>query len=74
MAGETSLLSRHFALREPDEKVSASNQSKCFDFKCEIVGFKRKQNLWENHVLKGNLQMFPLLLGFESGEGYHQVS
>jgi hypothetical protein len=30
-------------------------------------------NLWKNHILKGNLEMFPLLLGLESEEGYWQI-
>jgi hypothetical protein len=40
----------------------------------KILGFKRKLNLWKNHTAKGNLEMFPLLLGLESEEGYQQVS
>jgi hypothetical protein len=36
----------------------------------KILGFKRKPNLWKNHVGKGNLEMFPLLLEFESEEEY----
>jgi hypothetical protein len=39
----------------------------------KILGFKRQLNLWKNHVVKGNLEKFPLLLGFESEEGYRQV-
>jgi hypothetical protein len=39
----------------------------------KILGFKRKLNLRKNHVVKGNLQMFPVLLGLESEEGYYQV-
>jgi hypothetical protein len=40
----------------------------------KILGFKRKYNLWENHVVKKNLEMFPLLLGLDSEEEYQQVS
>ncbi|PNF40330.1 hypothetical protein B7P43_G04518 [Cryptotermes secundus] len=40
----------------------------------KILGFKWKLNLWKNHIVKGNLEMFPLLLGLKSEEGYHQVS
>jgi hypothetical protein len=40
----------------------------------KILGFKRKLNLWKNHGVKGNLEMFPLLLGLQSEEGYQQVS
>jgi hypothetical protein len=41
----------------------------------KILGLKRKLNVWKNHVVKGNLEMSPpLLLGFESEEGYQQVS
>jgi hypothetical protein len=36
----------------------------------KILAFKRKLNLWKNHFAKGNLEMFPLLLGLESEEGY----
>jgi hypothetical protein len=39
-----------------------------------ILGFKRKPNLWKNHVVRGNLEMFPVLLGLESQEGYQQIS
>jgi hypothetical protein len=28
-------------------------------------------NLWKNHIVKRNLEMFPLLLGLES-KGYQQ--
>jgi hypothetical protein len=35
----------------------------------KILGFKRKLNLRENHVVKGNLEMFPLLLGLQSEAG-----
>jgi hypothetical protein len=40
----------------------------------KMLGFKRKLNLWKNHIAKGNIKMFPLLLGLESEEGYQQVS
>jgi hypothetical protein len=40
----------------------------------KILGFKRKLNLWKNHVVKGNLEMFSQLLGVESGGGYQKVS
>jgi hypothetical protein len=40
----------------------------------KIIGFRRKVHLWENHVLKGNVEMFPPLLGLESEEGYQKVS
>jgi hypothetical protein len=36
----------------------------------KIPGLKKKLNLWKNHVVKGNLEMFPLLMGLESEEGY----
>jgi hypothetical protein len=36
--------------------------------------FKRILNHWRNHVVIGNLEMFPLPLGLESEEGYQQVS
>lgn len=31
-------------------------------------------DLWKNHIAKGNTGMFPLLLGLESEEVYHEVS
>jgi hypothetical protein len=34
-----------------------------------ILGFERRLNLWKNHVVKGNLEIFPVLLGLESEEG-----
>jgi hypothetical protein len=40
----------------------------------KILGFKRKLNLWKNHVVKGNLEIFSQLLGLESEGGYQQVS
>jgi hypothetical protein len=40
----------------------------------KILGFKRKLNLWKNHVVIGYLETFPLLLGLEREEGYQQVS
>jgi hypothetical protein len=40
----------------------------------KIFGFKRKLSLWKNHILKGNLEIFPLLLGLESEEGYQEFS
>jgi hypothetical protein len=36
----------------------------------KILGFKRKLNLWKNHVVEGNLEMFAKLLRLESEEGY----
>jgi hypothetical protein len=39
----------------------------------KILGFKRKPNLWENHVVTGNLETFPLLPGLGSEEGYQKV-
>jgi hypothetical protein len=40
----------------------------------KILGFKRKLNLLKNRVVKENLEMFPLLLGYESEEGYQHMS
>jgi hypothetical protein len=54
------------SLQGPGENVLTSSD--------KILGFKRELNLWKNHVVKGNLEMFPLLLGLESEEGYQQVS
>jgi hypothetical protein len=53
------------SLQGPGENVLSSSD--------KILGFKRKLNLWKNHVVKGNLEMFPLLLGFGHEEGYQQV-
>jgi hypothetical protein len=73
MAGEISLLSRLFhhmnqlnkSLQGPGENVLISSD--------KILGFKRKLNVWKNHVMNGNLEMFPLLLGLQREEGYQQV-
>ncbi|XP_072909831.1 zinc finger BED domain-containing protein 5-like isoform X6 [Hemitrygon akajei] len=54
------------SLQGPGENVLTSSD--------KILGFKKKLNLWKNHVAKGNLEMFPLLLGLESVEGYQKVS
>jgi hypothetical protein len=54
------------SLQGPGENVLTSSD--------KILGFKRKLNLWKNHVAKRNLEIFPRLLGFESKEGYQQVS
>jgi hypothetical protein len=53
------------SLQGPGENVLTSSD--------KILGFKRKLNLWKNHIAKGNLELFPLLLGLESKEGYQQV-
>jgi hemerythrin-like domain-containing protein len=52
-------------LQDPVENVLASSDT--------IFEFKRKLDLRKNHVVKENLEMFPLLLGLES-EGYQEVS
>jgi hypothetical protein len=54
------------SLQGPRENVLTSSE--------KIPGFKRKLNLWKNHVVKGNIEMFPLLLVLKSEEGYQQVS
>jgi hypothetical protein len=54
------------SLQGPRENVLTSSDN--------ILGFKRKMNLWKNHVVTGNLEMLPLLLGLENEEGYQQVS
>jgi hypothetical protein len=36
----------------------------------KILGFKRKLNLWKDHVGQGNLYMFELLAGLKSEDGY----
>jgi hypothetical protein len=43
------------SLQGPGENILTSSE--------KILGFKRKLNLSKNHVVKGNLEMFPLLLG-----------
>jgi hypothetical protein len=35
----------------------------------QAFGFKRKLNLWKNHVARRNLEIFQLQLGLESEEG-----
>jgi hypothetical protein len=54
------------SLQGPGENVLMSSD--------KVFGFKRKQNLWKNHVAKRNLEIFALLLGLESEEGYQQAS
>jgi hypothetical protein len=71
MAGETSLLSRHFPSHEP---VLQGSKETVLTSSDKILRLKKKMNLWKNRVVKGNLEMFPLLLGLESEEGYQQVS
>jgi hypothetical protein len=53
------------SLQGPGENVLTSSD--------KILRFKRKLNLWKNHVVKGNLEMLPMLLGLEGEEGYQQV-
>jgi hypothetical protein len=55
MTAEIGLLSRHFSSHEPAEQVSARPWRKCFTSSDKILGFKRKLNLWKNHVAEGNL-------------------
>jgi hypothetical protein len=40
----------------------------------KILGFNRKLNLWKDHVGKGNLDMFELLVRLKSEDGYQQIS
>jgi hypothetical protein len=54
------------SLQGPGENVLTSSD--------KILRFKRKLNHWKNHAVRGNLYIFPLLLGLESEEGYWQVS
>jgi hypothetical protein len=48
------------SLQGPKENFLPSND--------KFLGFKRKLDLWKNRVLKGNIEMFPLLPGLESVE------
>jgi hypothetical protein len=48
------------SLQCPGENVLMSSD--------KIFGFKRKLNLWKNHVAKRNVEMFPPLLGLDSEE------
>jgi hypothetical protein len=48
------------SLQDPRENFLTSSD--------KILGFKRKLDLWKNHVVKGNLEMFPQLLGLGSEE------
>ena len=54
------------SLQGPRENVLTSSD--------KILAFKRKLNLWKNHVAKGNLEMFQLLLELKSEEGCQQIS
>ena len=53
------------SLQGPRENILTSSD--------KILAFKRKVNV-ENHVAKGNLEMFPLLHGLKSEEGYQKIS
>jgi hypothetical protein len=55
------------------EQVSTRLWRKSVTSNDKILEFKRKLTLWKNHVVKGNLEIFPLLLGPESEEAYQQV-
>jgi hypothetical protein len=48
------------SMQGPGENVSTSSD--------KIFAFKRKLDLRKNHVVKGNLEMFPPLLGLEGEE------
>jgi hypothetical protein len=74
MTGETSLLSRHFSSYEPVEQILLGPAESVLTSSDTIFGFKRKPNLCKNRVVRENPEMFPLLLGLESEEGYQQVS
>jgi hypothetical protein len=54
------------SLQGPGENILTSGN--------KILGFKWKLNHCKNHIVKGILEKFPLLLGLGSEEGYHQVS
>jgi hemerythrin-like domain-containing protein len=71
MTGETRLLSRNFSSKEQFEQGPGDSVLTSDDI---ILGFRRKLNLWRNHVMRGKLEIFPELLGLESEEGYQQVS
>jgi uncharacterized protein YlzI (FlbEa/FlbD family) len=56
------------SMQGPRENVLTSSD--------KILRFKRKLNLWKKkkyNSVKGNLEMFPLLLGLQSEEGYQQL-
>ena len=38
-----------------------------------ILAFRRKLNLWKDHVAKANLEIFQQLVGLKSEEGYQQI-
>ena len=40
----------------------------------KIRVFRRKLNLWKNHVAKENHETFQQLVGLKSEEGYQQIS
>jgi hypothetical protein len=54
------------SLQGPRENVLTSSD--------KILGFKRKLDLWKNYVVKGNLEMCPLVLGLANEERYQKVS
>jgi hypothetical protein len=58
MAGESSLFSRYFSSYEPVEQITARPGENAMTSSYRILGFKRKLNLWKNHVVEGNLECF----------------
>jgi hypothetical protein len=74
MAGETCLLSRYFSSVNQLDRILQGPRENFVTSSDKILGFKRKLNLWKNHVVKGNPEMFSQLLGLESEGGYQQVS
>jgi hypothetical protein len=63
MAGETSQLNRLFHNMNQLNKSRQGLEENVLTSSDKILGFKTKLNLWKNHVVIGNLEMYPLLLG-----------
>ena len=74
MVAEASLLSRHFHHMDQLNKSLQGHRENVLTSSDKILAFRRKLNLWKNHVAKGNLEMFQLLVGLQTEEGYEQIS
>jgi hypothetical protein len=52
-------------MQDPKENVFTSSD--------KIPGFKGKLSHWKNNVVKGNLEIFPPLVGLGGEKGFQQI-
>jgi hypothetical protein len=64
---------RHFSSLNQSNKSLQGPRQNVLSSSDTTFGFKMKLNIWENFVVKGNLETFLLLLKLESKEGYQHV-